>query len=336
MMLRKFATIGLTIIALCATGSSVLAQGTWADQLVEPRKIDFGVIATGSESVREIKITNTTNNVVHISGAAPGCQCVIPGDPSRSLLQPGEEATLEVRMNTRSFKQQRDTYLTITFDAPQLATVRVPVTAYIRTDVVFTPGKIDFGSRELGAGGEVTCKIAYAGRSDWKILDIKYSNKDLNAVLKEISRNPGAGTADFELKMTLAPNASVGKIREIVTIVTDDAASPNVPLMVEGIVKSDITLANDSLSLGALRPGDIKTVQVVVQGTKPFAVADVDCPKMPGCFNAKFGTEEKKLQIIKLEFTAPNNPPAKFTEELIISIKNRQETYQCTVSGEIR
>ncbi len=60
MMLRKFATIGLAIFALCVSGSTVLAQ-SWADQLVEPKKIDFGVIATGSESVREIKITNTTN-----------------------------------------------------------------------------------------------------------------------------------------------------------------------------------------------------------------------------------------------------------------------------------
>jgi len=334
-MLRKFATIGLTVFALCVSGSSVIAQ-TWADQLVEPKKIDFGVIATGSESVRQIVVTNTTSNVVHISGTAPGCQCVVPGIPSQNLLQPGEVATIEVRMNTRSFKQQRDTYLNISFDAPQLATVRVPVAAYIRTDVVFTPGKIDFGSKELGAGGEVKCKIAYAGRPDWKILDIKYTNKHLNAVLKEISSNPGAGTADFELTMTLSPEASAGKIREIVTIVTDDAASPNVPLMVEGIVKSDITLANDSLSLGALKPGEIKTVQIVVQGTKPFVVAGVDCPKMQGAINAKFDEVEKKLQIIKLEFTAPVSPPGKFAEDVIISIKGRKDNFKCKISGEIR
>ena len=335
MMLRKFATIGLTVFGLCCSGSLVLAQ-TWADQLVEPKKFDFGVIATGSESVRQIVITNTPNNVVHISGTAPGCQCVIPGAPSQSILQPGEVATIEVRMNTRSFKQQRDTYLTISFDAPQLATVRVPVTAYIRTDVVFTPGKIDFGSKELGAGAEVTCKIAYAGRADWKIMDIKYTNKDLNAILKEVGRNPSAGTADFELTMTLSPNANVGRIREIVTIVTDDAASPNVPLMVEGVVKSDITVANDSVSLGALKPGEVKKVQVVVQGTKPFLIESVDCPKMQGCFSAKLGVEEKKQQIIKLEFTAPNIQPGKFTEELVIKIKDRRDTYKCTVSGEIR
>ena len=238
-------------------------------------------------------------------------------------------------MNTRSFKQQRDTYLTITFDAPQFATVRVPVSAYIRTDVVFTPGKIDFGSREVGAGGEVACRIAYAGRADWKILNIKYANKDLNAVLKEVARNPGLGTADFELTMTLAPEAPAGRIREIVTIVTDDAASPNVPLMVEAIIRPDIRLANASVAIGALKPGDVKTVQVVVQGTKPFVVEDVDCPKFQDCFKVGLDSEEKKLQIVKLEFTAPDSP-GKFSEEMVVRIKGREETYRFTVSGEIR
>lgn len=335
MMLGKFSTIGLIVIALSISGSSVLAQ-SWADQLVEPRKIDFGVIATGSESIRQIVITNTTQSVVHISGTSPGCQCVIPGNPSQNLLQPGEVATLEVRMNTRSFKQQRDTYLTITFDAPQPATVRVPVTAYIRTDVVFTPGKIDFGSKEVGAGGEVKCKIAYAGRPDWKIMDIKYTNVNLNATLEELGRNPSLGTADFELTMTLSPQTTPGRIREVVTIVTDDANSPNVPLMVEGFVKSDITLSNESVSLGTLRPGEVKKVHVVVLGAKPFLVDSVDFTKMQECFNATLGEEEKKQQFIKLEFTAPENQTGKFTEEMMIKIKGRQEIYKCKVSGEIR
>ena len=167
-MLGKLATFGLAIAAICTAPSSALAQESWADRIIEPKKLDFGVIATGSEALRVLTIENTTNNIVHITGTAPGCQCVQAGAPSQNLLQPGEKALIEVRMNTRSFKQQRDTYLTITFDAPQFTTVRVPVSAYIRTDVVFTPGKIDFGSKEVGVGGEVTCKIAYAGRADWK------------------------------------------------------------------------------------------------------------------------------------------------------------------------
>ena len=334
-MLGKLFTFGLVILAMGSGNSSAVAQNSWALQLVQPQKLDFGVIAAGSESLRVLTIENTTNAVVHIVGTSPGCQCVMPGEPSQHLLQPGEKSTIEVRMNTRSYKHQRDTFLTITFDAPQLEIVRIPVSAYIRTDVVFTPGKIDFGSTEVGTGGEVTCKIAYAGRPDWKILDVKYTNKDLNASLKEIDRNPGLGTADFELTMTLAPGARPGRFREIITIVTDDAASPNVPLMVEGIVKSDITLANDNVKIRDLKPGEVTTVKVVIQGTKPFVVEDVDCPKMQDCFKVKLDTAEKKLQIVELEFTAPNTP-GKFAEELVVKIKGREETYRCTVSGQIR
>ncbi len=136
--------------------------------------------------------------------------------------------------------------------------------------------------------------------------------------------------------MTLSPDATAGKIREIVTIVTDDAASPNVPLMVEGIVKSDITLANDSLSLGALKPGEIKTVQVVVQGTKPFAVAGVDCPKMQGASMRSLVTTKRNFRSSNLNSPLLIIRQGKFTEEVIISIKDRKDTYKCKVSGEIR
>lgn len=334
-MLGKLFVFGLVTFAICSGNLAAVAQNSWAHQLVQPQKLDFGVIAAGSESLRVLTIENTTSAVVHIVGATPGCQCVMPGEPSQRLLQPGEKSTIEVRMNTRSYRHQRDTFLTITFDAPQFESVRIPVSAYIRTDVVFTPGKIDFGSIEIGTGGEVTCKIAYAGRPDWKILDVKYANKDLNASLKEVDRNPGLGTADFELTMTLAPEARPGRFREVITIVTDDAASPNVPLMVEGIVKSDITLANDNVKIRDLKPGEVTTVKVVVQGTKPFVVEDVDCPKMQESFKVKLGSTEKKLQIVELEFTAPNTP-GKFVEELVVKIKGREETYRCTVSGQIR
>jgi hypothetical protein len=71
-------------------------------------------------------------------------------NPSKTLLQPGEKATIEVRMNTTNFEKQRDTTLSIFIDAPQYAEVRIPISAYIRTDVVFDPGKVEFARIEYG------------------------------------------------------------------------------------------------------------------------------------------------------------------------------------------
>ena len=105
--------------------------------------------------------------------------------------------------------------------------------------------------------------------------------------------------------------------------------------MVEGIIKHDITLANDNVKIRDLKPGEMTTVKFVVQGAKPFTVEDVNCPKMQDSFKVKLDATEKRVQTVELQFTAPNTP-GKFSEELIVKIKGREETYRCTVSGLIR
>ncbi len=100
----------------------------------------------------------------------------------------GEETTIEVRLNTRQFSKKRDTSLTISFDAPQFASVQIPISAYIRTDVVFEPGMVQFGNVAVGAGAESTVNLSYAGRPDWKIVDVKIGSQDLTATLRETSR----------------------------------------------------------------------------------------------------------------------------------------------------
>ena len=64
-MLGKFLTCCL---AIGSFASSALGQESWADRLVEPKSLDFGVIATGSESLKVLTIENTTDAVLHISG----------------------------------------------------------------------------------------------------------------------------------------------------------------------------------------------------------------------------------------------------------------------------
>ena len=73
-------------------------------------------------------------------------------------------------------------------------------------------------------------KVAYAGRPDWKINDIKIGHNDLSATLKETNRS--GGRVDYALTMKLNPAARPQRIRDLVTLVTDDAANPYVPLLV--------------------------------------------------------------------------------------------------------
>lgn len=331
-MLGNLGRWGLAAVAFIGMAPTVWAQSNWAEEMVSPRKLEFGVIATGSEAVKVITIENRTSATVHISSTSTACRCAEASSPGKNLLAPGEKTTIEVRMNTRSFKQQRDTSLTILFDSPQFAEVRIPISAYIRTDVVFEPGKVDFGKREFLAGGTTKVNIAYAGRPDWKIRDIKITNSDLTADLRELSRS--GGNVTYELDMHLSPETRPGRIRDLVTLITDDATNPYVPLLVEATVVPDITISNPNIAIRSMKPGQVTTVKVVMQGNKPFLIEDVDCQKMGDCFKVKMSEKENTLQIVEMEFTAPDSP-GKFSEEMIVKVKGRKDVLRFTVSGHI-
>lgn len=331
-MLGNLGRWGLAAVVFVGVAPAVWAQSNWAEEMVSPRKLEFGVIATGSEAVKVITIENKTSATVHISSTSTACRCAEASSPGKNLLAPGEKTTIEVRMNTRSFKQQRDTSLTILFDSPQFAEVRIPISAYIRTDVVFEPGKVDFGKREFLAGGTTKVNIAYAGRPDWQIRDIKITNPDLTADLKELSRSGGSVT--YELDMNLSPETRPGRIRDLVTLITDDATNPYVPLLVEATVVPDITISNPNIAIRSMKPGQTTTVKVVMQGNKPFLIEDVDCRKLGDCFKVKMSEKENTLQIVEMEFTAPDTP-GKFSEEMIVKVKGRKDVLRFVVSGHI-
>lgn len=324
---------------LLSSMTAAMAQESWANALVDTEKLEFGVIATGSEAVKVVVIENTTPGAVHITSVSTGCRCAEvsqPGNtqpqPGNTLLQPGEKTFLEVRMNTRDFKQQRDTSLSIYFDAPQFAEVRIPISAYIRTDVVFEPGKVDFGTVDFLIGGKKTIRIAYAGRPDWEIRDIRITSRELTAKLSKPVRN--GGSIVYELEMNLASDAKPGRFRDIVTLVTDDASNPTVPLIVEAKVVPDISIKNPNIAIRMLKPGQTTIVRVVVQGNKPFLIEDVDCQKMEDCFRVKMSDKENTLQVVELEFTAPDKV-GKFNEEMLVKLKGRPDLLKFMISGSI-
>lgn len=331
-MLGALGRIGCVAAVCVASAGTVCAQGSWADQLVDRRSIDFGVVATGADTMQVVTVKNITGATVHISGVTTACTCAQAGQPSATLLQPGESATIEVRINTKQFSKKRDTSLTIFFDAPQIASVLIPISAYIRTDVVFDPGMIRFGNVEYGTDAQVTVKVAYAGRPDWKITDVKMGSPDLSATLKETRR--AGGLVDYELTMKLSSTARPQRLRDLVTLVTDDAANPHVPLMVEGIVVPDISISPESVQIRPLAPGESTTVRVVIRGSKPFVVEDVNCAGMDDCFEVKLEPKTNKLCFVDIKFVAPQRP-GKFSEQMIVKIEGREQTIEFPVSGVI-
>ena len=156
-------------------------------------------------------------------------------------------------------------------------------------------------------------KLNYAGRSDWKIKDVRSASEHFEVEVKESSR--GSGRVRYEMVVRLKGNAPAGYFQDQLTIVTDDQRLKTVPLLVQGNVVSPLTVSPSSLFLGVVSPGQSVAKKLVVRGKKPFKIVRVRCDD--DCFEFKSpGDEQKALHFVSVIFTADST--GKISEKIFI------------------
>ncbi len=328
-------SLPLAALLIAAATSPVLAQGGGADypaRMFSEKAHDFGVVARGAELKYRVTITNPYKEDVHITNVRTSCGCSAASQPPQTLLHTHESTFIDISMDTRRFTRHKDSSVIVTFDLPYPAEMSIPVKMYVRTDVVLTPGGVNFGAVDIGAPAVQTVDVAYAGRSDWTIRDVRTASKYLTAEVVEVSR--AGGTVNYKLTVSLKPDAPAGSLREEVQLVTDDASNPTVPVLVEGRIEADITVTPDNVLLGTLKPGQTTTKNVVIKGRKPFAIDGIQCDGADEAFSMRASVGEKPVHVIPLIFTAPDKPGL-YSETFTITIPGRAEPVVFKATGRI-
>jgi hypothetical protein len=328
------ALLASSLLALAA--SSARAQElNWAEKMFDKLSVDFGTVARGAECTHRLKIKNIYQETIYIRNVHTSCGCAA-ARPSSDQIPSGKEVYLELSMDTTRYMRQRDSNALITLTEPTKGLsieVRIPLKVYIRTDVVFTPGAVNFGAVDQGAGSERKISVAYAGRNDWRILEVTSPKPYLTAKAVETGRS-GNGTANYDLIVTLKPDAPVGVLRDLLTLVTDDQNSPHVPLQVDGRVEAEFTVSPESIALGAVAPGSTRTYNVVVRGRRPFKIEGIECSTSLECFKVVLPSEEKLVHVLPLKFTAPEEA-VEINELFTITIPGRPEPVTFKAQGKV-
>jgi hypothetical protein len=293
------------IFALALSSVLFLAGTTawgqeWAKKMFKATKHDFGTVARGSKQEFAFKFTNIYKEDIHIVGVESSCGCT-SAKVTKNTLKTYEEASILATYNTRSFLGAKSATLTVTIDEPYYAEVQLTVGGYIRSDVVFEPGAVDFGSVDAGLGAKKVISVAYAGRDDWEITDVRSGNRHYEVELEETYR--GGGRVNYNMVVRLKSDAPVGYVRDPLLIVSNDGSSKDVSLPVEGQVVSTMTVSPASLFLGVLKPGESVKKRLVVRGKKPFKIVDVKCEDAHFTFE-KPSEEAKSLHFLPIEYKA--------------------------------
>lgn len=295
--MNRYVAVALAFIFI---GASPAAAQEWAKKMFQSTKHDFGTVARGSKQEYKFRFTNIYKEDIHVASARSTCGCTTP-KVGKDLLKTWEKGEITAVLNTKSFLGARGATITVVIDKPYYAEVQLTVKAYIRSDVVFTPGVVKFGTVDAAEGAETTINVAYAGRDNWEIVDVRSANEFFEVELDENHRSNGR--VNYKMTVRLKPGAPEGYIQDQLAIVTDDSKSKNVLLPVEGRVVSPLTVSPASLFLGVLKPGEKAKKRLVVRGNKPFRILSVKCDDVS--FEFEEPTDgSKTLHFVPIEYTA--------------------------------
>ncbi len=299
-------TSSAALLWLTLAGSSVLGQ-QWAKGMFDHTSHDFGTVAKGAKVEHRFVIENIYQEDVHILSVTSSCGCTRPTITKR-MLKTWEKAEIVAKIDTRGYYGRKDATLTVVLDVPALdlqsrPEVRLQVHTYIRSDIVVQPGSVQFGSVTHGTAAERRLTISYAGRPDWRIQKVESNHPHLEAqVVRSDSTTPRQVT--YELVVKLKDDAPVGYIRDHLILVTNDrrARVSRVPIAVEGVVVSAVTVHPSPLLLGVVSAGGTVTRQLVVKGEKAFRIRHACC--VDKRFKCTVPEKEQSLHLIPVTFTA--------------------------------
>jgi hypothetical protein len=317
---------GLLVCASQAAGQD------WARKMFEITNHEFGTVGRGTKQEFAFAFTNNYKEDVHVASVRSSCGCTTP-HVTKDLLKTHEKAEIVTVYNTKSFLGAKSATITVVFDQPYYAEVQLTVTGYIRSDVVFSPGSVDFGEVSPGNEAQVAVEVAYAGRDDWQIVDVRSANRNFEVELDETERS--SGRVNYKMVVHLKTSAPPGYLQDQLTIVTNDANSKTISLPVEGQVTSPLSVSPSSLFLGILTPGQTVKKNLVVRGAKPFKITGLQCA------DARFtlpspAAESKTLHFIPVEFTA-GTEDAKIAEKIVIQTDlNGGLTAECLATATVK
>jgi hypothetical protein len=266
-------------------------------------KHDFGTVARGADVEYRFEIQNIYEETVHVSSVRSSCGCTSPSLEGQTI-KTWEKGFVVARFNTRTFRGEHGATLTVTIDKPYPAEVQLRVEGNIRGDVVFHPGSIRFESADQGQEHEKKVRVSYAGRTDWKIEDVRSASDFFQVEMTEIARE--GDRVDYDLIVRLADNAPAGYFSDQLIVVTNDQRSSRIPLDVEGTVVPEISVSPTQLVLGEVERGQEVSKKLVVKGKNPFRITSVDCEN--GSFQFEADGEAKKIHILTVKFRAESDP----------------------------
>lgn len=300
MRLSRFAAA--VVVAFVA--NSCFAEA-WVTKMFTETKFDFGTVARGSDTVHKFAIKNIYKQDIELLSVSTSCGCTTP-TIDKKVLKTGEIGYVTATFNTRTFTGIHGATLTVMIRWNDNGNWRhgegqVRVDGNIRSDVVFTPGAVNFDKVDQGKAATQKVEVTYRGRSSWKINDVRGASDALEVELTQKQRY--SGYVAYDLLVRLKDAAPAGVLNEQLVLVTNDEENPRIPIYVGGQVVSQLSISPESVMFNSVTQGEQATRRVLVRGQAPFKIVSIQCDD-PESFKFSTDSESKDKHVVEIKFDA--------------------------------
>jgi hypothetical protein len=292
-----FRLLSYLLIAACIVAPSSATQGAdWAEKLFKEKHHDFGSVGRNAKTEHAFVLENCFEEDVHIAAVRSSCGCTNPVVPKRTLKS-WETGEVIAQFNTKSFIGDKSAAITVVIDRPYYAEVVLMVKGKIRSDIVLTPGEVNFGDVDVGETRNFDLSMTYAGRKEWSITDVRGDIDWLEVRMDPVVKQ--GMTTKYKMKLTLKDTAKVGDLHEEITIVTSDPEEPYFRIPVSARINPPVSVTPKLVSIGNIKNGQSAQTRLMVRSKKPFAISQVECEDPRFTFDIPKG--EKTLHVIPVK-----------------------------------
>ena len=291
--------LALTLATTTAFGQPQQTSWHWDQFFKDGLTHDFGSVPKGTQLFYKFKMKNIYAVPLEVN-ARVGCHCVSV-TPQSQVLQPRQEAYLDVNMDTSKLAGYKSVNIYITVGPEYVSSTTLRVSCTSRTDVVVNPGQIGFGVVPHGQGtAPQTIDVEYAGVLDWRVTEVVKHDAPLEVTYRELYRR--RGQVGYQVAVALKPDAPAGPFKHELFLKTNDPTSPLVPILIEANIQASLSISPSKLSIPPLKVGESQTKLVMVRAARPFHITAIE--GQGDGIVVELPTAATQAQVLKVKFQA--------------------------------
>jgi hypothetical protein len=268
----------VTSLLVLAASLSAQSSSTGAKISCPEETWDFGSVPQQQELKHVFKIRNVGDDVLDIRQVIPSCQCAA-AMPKKNRLAPGEETGIDVTMKTLSFTGRIEKVITVVSNDRGRPQLRLNVSGEVLPPYYVKPSELNFGKfSKSDPSKEIPFKVVTLAGTQIEIKEVVPSSGLLTVRPTGDVQKRADGSNTHSYVAQVKSGATVGLMRENVTVVTDHKKLMRTIIPVTADVAGEVLLSLQNLNFGLCKPGQEKSKELVVNksGAADLEILGVD------------------------------------------------------------